>query len=56
MIKQRLTYLKIIHKLKIKKAKNTLLSFYYRWKFKKYFNYINSKATIIQSFFSYLKS
>ena len=51
MIKQRLTYLNIIHELKIKKAKNNLLTFYYRWKFKKYFNYINSKATIIQSLF-----
>ena len=51
MIKQRLTYLKILHQLKIKKAKNILLTFYYRWKFKKYFNHLNSQATKIQSLF-----
>jgi len=56
MIKQRLTYLKIIHELKIKKAKNILLTLYYRWKFKKYYFNINENAKRIQSLFYIIKA
>ena len=56
MIKQRLTYLKIIYELKIKKAKNILLTLFYRWKFKKYYFYINENARKIQSLFYIIKA